>query len=206
MSLITYSVRIASMFRLETPCCSNQTRTWRYMTSSQERFPWEKKKKRMGRIEIEENEDKNSMTCMQHTHFLFLSRLLLQEITWHRQYWVTCSSACWLRCAYHCPFLETHHNKTCKPRSTKTCQLHVEFVDPLMARSNNRSAPAIRDTVVNSFFSSFVLYLFPEQVNKDLYLDWISLSRIMKFTITVVGYISHVTLCMKRLSICLSGH
>jgi len=75
-----------------------------------------------------------------------------------------------------------------------------------MAKSNNRSAPAIRDIVANSFFSSFVLYLFPEQVNKDLYWGWISLSRIMKFKITVLGYISHVTLYMKRLSMCHSGH
>jgi len=63
-----------------------------------------------------------------------------------------------------------------------------------MASPMVRSAPAIRDIVVDSFFSSFVLYLFPEQVNKDQQWDWISLSRIMKFKITVLGYMSNVTL------------
>jgi competence transcription factor ComK len=59
-----------------------------------------------------------------------------------------------------------------------------------MASPMVRSAPAIRDIVVDSF----VLYLFPEQVNKDQQWDWISLSRIMKFKITVLGYMSNVTL------------
>jgi len=31
------------------------------------------------------------------------------------------------------PISRTHHNKTCQPGSTKTCQLPVEFADPLMA-------------------------------------------------------------------------
>ena len=75
-----------------------------------------------------------------------------------------------------------------------------------MAKSSDRSTPAVRDIVVHSLLSSFVLYLFPEQVNKDQYWDWISLSRIMKFKITILGYMSYVTLYMKRLSMCHSGH
>jgi hypothetical protein len=75
--------------------------------------------------------------------------------------------------------------------------------------SNYRPTLEIRDMVVNSFFSSFLLYLLPEQFNKDQHWDSLFLVNFFvknnKFKITVLGYVSDVNLYMKQLSVCHSG-
>ena len=61
VSLIIYSVIISHMFRMETPLLLQPNPYVRLHDIIIEAFPLREKKRR-GRIEIEENEDKNPMT------------------------------------------------------------------------------------------------------------------------------------------------
>ena len=47
----------------------------------------------------------------------------------------------------------------------------VVFADPIMASQNDCPAFVTRVIIVNSFFSCFVLYLFPEQFSQDQHWD-----------------------------------